>query len=92
MGSCGTTNSATDMIAAISYQVMDPMNPGNPNNNPLCGKKIRCTNGDYEATVTVVDRCPVCVKGDLDLSPAAFAALGGTDAIGRFKIHCNWVD
>ncbi|KAF8458908.1 RlpA-like double-psi beta-barrel-protein domain-containing protein-containing protein, partial [Terfezia claveryi] len=92
MGSCGITSGPSDMIAAISYQVMDPKNPGNPNNNPLCGKKIRCTRGGkYPTIITVVDRCPVCKSGDLDLSPAAYAALGGTVDEGRFTIQCNWV-
>ncbi|KAF8418493.1 RlpA-like double-psi beta-barrel-protein domain-containing protein-containing protein [Tirmania nivea] len=92
VGSCGNTNGPGDMIAAISYLVMDPLNPGNPNNNPICGKQIRCTrDGLKETIITVVDRCPVCKAGDLDLSPAAYAALGGTIAEGRFKIQCSWV-
>jgi len=92
MGSCGYTNGPNELIAAISYKVMDPQNPGNPNNNPLCGKKIRCTrNGKNPTIITVVDRCPVCNAGDVDLSPAAYAALGGTIAEGRFKVQCSWV-
>ncbi|KAF8474971.1 hypothetical protein BDZ91DRAFT_649859, partial [Kalaharituber pfeilii] len=92
LGSCGWDNKSTDMIAAISYQVMDPKNPGNPNLNPLCGKQILCTReGKNPTVIKVVDRCPVCVAGDLDLSPAAYAALGGTIAEGRFRIQCSWL-
>lgn len=94
MGSCGETHGPDDLIAAISFQVMDPKNPGNPNNNPLCGKKIQCMrNGDpsTKTIVTVVDRCPVCVAGDLDLSPAAYKSLGGTIEEGRFNIDCIWL-
>ena len=30
---------------------------GNPNNNPLCGHKIRATHGGKSLILTVVDRC-----------------------------------
>lgn len=78
MGSCGEVHGPNDMIAAISFQVMDPKNPGNPNNNPLCGKKIKCMrNGDpaTETIVTVVDRCPVCVSSQLSISIIVFSLL-----------------
>lgn len=43
-------------------------------------------------TVTVVDRCPVCAKYDLDLSPAAYDAIGADQDDGRVEIEWKWVD
>jgi hypothetical protein len=37
LGSCGFTNTDDEYVVAISHLLMDPKNPGNPNNNPLCG-------------------------------------------------------
>jgi hypothetical protein len=93
LGSCGVTNYDSDYIVAISRIVMDPQTPnGNPNLNPLCGKKAICTrNGANPTEVTVTDTCPECASGDMDLSPAAFQSLGGTVAEGRFKIECAWL-
>lgn len=92
-GSCGETNGPGDFIAAISHLQFDPHTPGgNPNKNSLCGLQARCTrDGVNFITVRVTDRCPVCAYGDMDLSPGAYAAIGGTIAEGRFKISCQWV-
>lgn len=47
--------------------------------------------GGGGVTITIVDRCPVCAQYDLDLSPAAYNALGDPDA-GRIDIQWSWVD
>jgi hypothetical protein len=44
LGACGITNTDTDYIAAVSHLMFDTWpgwNGANPNNNPICGKKIR---------------------------------------------------
>ncbi|KAK4222851.1 hypothetical protein QBC38DRAFT_426536 [Podospora fimiseda] len=43
---------------------------GNPNNNPLCGKKIKVSHNGKSVTVKVTDRCP----GTDALSTLTFAA------------------
>lgn len=58
LGACGITSSDSDFIVAISHERFDAVNTGNPNNNPLCGKKITAYRGDKSVEVTVVDRCP----------------------------------
>ncbi|KAF3921503.1 hypothetical protein ABW21_db0209575 [Orbilia brochopaga] len=40
LGSCGITNSASDLIAAIGYTLFDTKATANPNNNPFCGRQI----------------------------------------------------
>lgn len=48
LGACGITNTDTDFIAAVSHTFFDSYhgyNGANPNNNPLCGRKVtaNCT-------------------------------------------------
>ena len=41
LGSCGETNGDKDLIAALNAPQMG--SHGNPNNNPMCGKKAKVT-------------------------------------------------
>ncbi|KAI8374493.1 RlpA-like double-psi beta-barrel-protein domain-containing protein-containing protein [Radiomyces spectabilis] len=68
MGSCGKKNKDSQMVAALSGQLMDE--------NDYCGKKIKASTKHGSVTVTVVDTCPECDKHDIDFSPAAFKKLG----------------
>jgi hypothetical protein len=85
LGSCGITNHDTDFIAAVSHLLYDSFpgyEGGNPNNNPICGRKVTAHYGGNEVTVTITDRCTGCAKFDLDFSPAAFDRLASED-LGR---------
>jgi len=62
---------------------------GNPNKNPLCGKYMKCSYGSNSVRVQVVDRCPGCSYGGVDLSPAAFKVLAPVDK-GRIDVTCEW--
>jgi len=87
LGSCGITSSDSDFICAIAAPRYDAQGTANPNNNPLCGKKINVSyNGGKPVTVTIVDRCPECAENNLDLSPAAFNAMGATPDQGRVNV------
>ncbi|KAI8888658.1 barwin-like endoglucanase, partial [Backusella circina FSU 941] len=87
LGSCGITSEDTDLIAALNAPQMN--NGANPNANPLCGKKANVKGPKGTVTVTIVDTCPPCVKGDLDLSPAAFGKIADF-ADGRVDIEWSW--
>jgi hypothetical protein len=69
---------------------------GNPNNNPLCGKKIRVVrfdervNANRSIDVTVVDRCVGCKAVDLDMSPSAFDVVANPD-LGRVTGSWAWL-
>lgn len=95
MGSCGWVNHDTDKIVAISAELFKEFlanaNELNPNNNPICGKKIEASFGGKSTVVTVVDSCPGCARDDLDLSPAAFEDISSKEP-GRIKISWKWVD
>lgn len=68
----------------------------NPNDNPLCGKKIRITrqkesgSGNNTVDVTVVDRCVGCKAEDLDLSLTVFDKLA-EEAEGRVTGSWAWL-
>lgn len=98
-GACGFTNDENDMVVAIAHKLFDAAGNGdaNPNNNPLCGRKIRVerdfveTNaGRRSVDVTVVDRCTGCEPTDLDLSPAVFKKLA-LESEGRVQGSWAWL-
>ncbi|KAI5795340.1 RlpA-like double-psi beta-barrel-protein domain-containing protein-containing protein, partial [Peziza echinospora] len=97
LGSCGLTHTSSDAVVAISHTVFDAANiSGNPNENPLCGRKVRAMRyrEDLGRNVTVeamvVDRCPACKAGDLDVSEAVFAKLARME-MGRVGVVWSWV-
>jgi hypothetical protein len=63
LGACGLTSNDDSPIVSISHFTFDAVQTGSdPNQNPLCGKKIRAkrTREDGKTVsidVTVVDRC-----------------------------------
>lgn len=90
LGACGITNVDTDYIVAISHELYDEnAKDANPNNNPLCGKKITAHYQGKSVEVTVVDRCEGCQYNDLDFSPSAFSQIADQD-LGRIDITWNW--
>lgn len=97
-GACGFENTSKDSICAVSHFLWDAVSTSsNPNNNPLCGKKIRITR--YDATVggnrsqdvEVVDRCVGCQATDLDLSLSVFDSLA-EEAQGRVVGSWGWLN
>lgn len=71
-GACGTPiDASTQYLVAVSYQWWTA---ANPNNDPLCdGISVQVTYGGKTLTLPVVDKCPTCDAGHIDLSRPAFA-------------------
>ncbi|KAK4038337.1 RlpA-like double-psi beta-barrel-protein domain-containing protein-containing protein [Parachaetomium inaequale] len=91
LGACGQTHSDADLVVAMSHVDFDPSSPnGSPNNNPLCGRRIRAAIGGKTVDVTVVDRCEACNSGDLDLSPTAFGVLSAL-SVGVIQGTWEWI-
>lgn len=93
LGSCGNTNTNDDYVVAMSKLRMAPLDGGNPNSNPMCGKKVRVYSDMAPDGVvfTVQDKCPGCPsKDDLDICSGPFLAKLGTEAQGRIKIWWHW--
>jgi hypothetical protein len=80
LGACGTTNNGeTDLVVALPHEFMGTQSNG----NPYCGKSLTISKGGKTVVATVADKCMGCVGRDLDLSNAAFTALGIDFAVGR---------
>ncbi|KAH9468484.1 hypothetical protein Pst134EA_009027 [Puccinia striiformis f. sp. tritici] len=73
-GACGATNSGSDYIVA--------MNQAQYAGGSLCQKTVSIKNEASGKSVQakVVDKCPGCAFGSLDLSPTVFSALGDMSA------------
>lgn len=82
LGACGIDSGSDDAVVAVSHITFDAVQKGsNPNNNPLCGKKIRAQRVNEEGKtvsidVTVVDRCQYLRSCDCMILPDADTYLG----------------
>ncbi|KAI9822753.1 MAG: hypothetical protein M1832_002986 [Thelocarpon impressellum] len=72
LGSCGTTNSGTEDVVALSKDLMGSVSNG----NPMCGRKITISLNGKTKTATVVDKCGDCKYGSVDLSKSLYDAFG----------------
>ena len=85
LGSCGITNTESDLIVALSQDIMQ--NSGSPNNNNQCGSQISIWNPSNPSqgyTATVVDTCIGCSMYDIDVSPALFKLVAPN---GDGRVH-----
>jgi expansin len=80
---CGLSLSGSDYLVAA-------MN-GDQYKKSLCGKCAHVKGPKGEVTVRIVDLCPGCSMGDLDLSEEAFAEISPLSA-GRVKITWSYAD
>ncbi|KAG1189059.1 hypothetical protein G6F36_004191 [Rhizopus arrhizus] len=87
LGSCGWKNSEKEMIVALNHAQMS--NGGNSNNNRICGKHVTINGPKGSVTAKVVDTCPGCSNGDIDMSPAAFKKIANLSQ-GRVSIKWSW--
>jgi expansin (peptidoglycan-binding protein) len=82
-GNCGFDPSPGDLNVAA-------MNAPQYAGAALCGACARVTGSKGTVTVRIVDQCPECKKGDLDLSVQAFDQIGEHSA-GRIPISWSLV-
>lgn len=76
-GNCSFDADSTRMVAAI--------NGGDYANAAWCGACLEVTGPSGSVVVRVVDQCPGCARGDLDLSREAFERISPLSA-GRVPI------
>ncbi|KAI9928418.1 hypothetical protein ASPWEDRAFT_181996 [Aspergillus wentii DTO 134E9] len=92
LGSCGISSSSSDHICAVSHKLFDAASKGsNPNENPLCGLKLRLRRNGESVDVKVVDRCVGCKETDLDVSRAVFNQVADLD-LGRVVVEWAWLE
>ena len=76
-GNCSFPKDPTFLVAA--------MNTADYGTAAYCGACVEVTGPQGKVVVRIVDRCPGCAKGDLDLSQTAFKAIAPLSA-GRIDI------
>lgn len=82
-GSCGVTNTDTDLVVAVASSVYGTY--ANPNASPACGQTATITCGSTTVTATVRDRCAGCAATDIDVSPAVFEKCGDL-SVGKMAV------
>lgn len=92
LGACGITSTGSDYVVSISHISFDASSTGsNPNQNPICFKKIRVFDGSNTADATVVDRCVWCGVDDIEVSNAVFTQVAGDLGIGNTTVTWSWL-
>lgn len=77
LGACGQTNTDSDAVAAVSSAVY--------NSGGACNKVATIHYNGKTATARVVDLCPSCATGNIDVSPSVFQDLSPLSA-GRVDV------
>ncbi|KAF9520838.1 hypothetical protein BS47DRAFT_1335511, partial [Hydnum rufescens UP504] len=83
LGACGQYNVASDFIVALNTAQYGSGSPG-----PECFKKITITYNGKSVGATIMDECPTCGYGSLDLSQGLFEQFADT-SVGEFSM--TWV-
>jgi expansin (peptidoglycan-binding protein) len=81
-GNCSFEPTGDRMIAAMSHDDYA--------GSAACGACVHLVGPSGEVTVRIVDQCPECHPGDLDLSPEAFSRVADP-SLGRVAIHWKYV-
>jgi len=63
------------------------MNDTDYTNSEVCGECVSLTGPDGTIMIRIVDRCPECAVGDIDLSPEAFSLIAD---ISRGRVPITW--
>jgi hypothetical protein len=82
LGACGIPTPPDYLVAAINDEQYSKAN---------CGRCVSVTGPKGTVTVRIIDKCPGCDSGDLDLSETAFSKIANKSA-GRVKITWRFVD
>lgn len=77
LGACGWTNTDAEHVAALS--------PSQFSSGTNCGKTITINKDGKSVKAKVVDLCPGCASGGVDVSSTAFGVLANLD-VGRTTV------
>jgi len=88
---CGEEYKDSDMVAGVGKMYW--LGKGNPKNDPMCQTQVKVTSAlenkkgkKKSVTVLIQDKCVKCKPGEIQLSPAAFEALGQPLTVERFPV------
>ncbi|KAI1159172.1 RlpA-like double-psi beta-barrel-protein domain-containing protein-containing protein [Nemania serpens] len=79
LGACGETNADSEAVVAMSPSQYDGS----------CGKTITITKGGKTAKAKVVDKCPACASGSIDVSSTVFQSLVDL-SVGRTTVSWSF--
>jgi expansin (peptidoglycan-binding protein) len=82
-GNCGFDATPNDLMIGA-------MNAADYENSGACGACAKITGPNGDITVRIVDQCPDCEAGQIDLSPSAFDGIAARSA-GRVPIKWQYV-
>ena len=82
-GNCGFDPSPNDLMVGA-------MNHTDYADSAVCGACAHIVGPSGEVTVRIVDQCPECQPGDIDLSPQAFQKFADL-SLGRVTINWKYV-
>jgi expansin (peptidoglycan-binding protein) len=82
-GNCGFDATPDDLMVGA-------MNNSDYAESATCGSCVRIDGPDGSVDIRIVDRCPECPQGDIDLSPEAFARIAAIEA-GRVPISWEYI-
>ncbi len=85
----GTGNCSFD--ASPNDMMIGAMNHADYADSAACGACVELTGPTGTITIRIVDRCPECPAGDIDLSPESFAEIAELSA-GRVPITWHYTD
>ncbi|KAK9761624.1 hypothetical protein K7432_013343 [Basidiobolus ranarum] len=88
LGACEVVSGPTELIAALNAPQFG-LYP-RPMNSPACSSCALVQGPRGSVKVKIVDKCPSCKHGDLDLSPAAFDRIAD-QVQGRVTVTWNYV-
>lgn len=88
VGNCGKKNTDDEFVCAISKRMYDTV-ADSYSVSQYCGHMINVSHGGKTIQVKVVDSCPECDDGHLDLSPSAFKSLADP-VLGIIDIEWTW--
>lgn len=87
LGNCGGTNSGNEMVVALNTAQYGSTSQ----QSQYCGRQLVISYGGRTQTARVVDSCPTCPYGGLDLSEGLFSALsGGNMGMGVMQVNWHW--
>uniref|UniRef100_A0AAV1UUF9 Expansin-like EG45 domain-containing protein n=1 Tax=Peronospora matthiolae TaxID=2874970 RepID=A0AAV1UUF9_9STRA len=93
--SSGNCNFMYDPGVKTNYAALNDKQWEKTNNCGRCAEVScdddKCPDKSKSSVVYLVDRCPECKHGDLDLSPEVFKYITGSDP-ARYKIKWKFVD
>ncbi|KAJ9104148.1 hypothetical protein QFC19_004132 [Naganishia cerealis] len=84
LGACGEVSSDSDFIVALNTPQFGGGYPG-----PNCFKQIQISANGKTAMATIMDQCPGCGYGDLDMSPSLFNHFADP-AVGVFQMSWDF--